>query len=60
MKKNIVIASIDCNQNTLIRLNGNLTKRYSKMCLGHEIHMTRYVIIDMLLQNHPDHKNHLH
>jgi hypothetical protein len=51
MNKNIVIASIDCNQNTLIRLNGILTKRYSKMCLGHEIHMTRYVIIDMLLQN---------
>ena len=24
----------------------------NKMCLGHEIHMTRFVLIDMLLQNH--------
>ena len=51
MTKNIIVASLDCNHNLVLPLHGNLTKRYGKMCLGHEIHMTRYVIFDMLLQN---------
>ena len=51
MIKNIIISSLDHNDNLLVQEDGNLTKRYGKMCLGHEIHMTRYVIFDMLLQN---------
>jgi hypothetical protein len=52
MIKNIVIASIDHSFNYVSFEHNNYTKKYSKMCLGHEIHMTRYIIIDMLIQNH--------
>jgi hypothetical protein len=51
MSKNIILASLEHEDNYILQENGNTTKRYCKMCLGHEIHMTRYVIIDMLLQN---------
>jgi len=52
MVKNIVIVSLEHNDNYVSIENGYKTKKYCKMCLGHEIHMTRFVLIDMLLQNH--------
>jgi hypothetical protein len=51
MKKNIIIMSFDHKNNPIKIIDGSVTKEYKKMCLGHEIHMTRYVLIDMLLQN---------
>ena len=50
MSKNIVIASVEHADNQVVFINDNFTKKYSKMCLGHEIHMTRCIIIDMLVQ----------
>jgi hypothetical protein len=51
MSKNIIIASCNHPQHLVIKENGNITNRYEKMCLGHEIHLTRFLIIDMLVQN---------
>lgn len=43
--------SLEHPENTMENINGIVTRRYHKMCLGHEIHMTRYVLFDMLVQN---------
>jgi hypothetical protein len=50
MSKNIIIASLEHPDNSILQEHGNTTKHYTKMCLGHEIHMTRFLILDMLLQ----------
>jgi hypothetical protein len=45
----IIIVSLEHHDNYVSFENGYETKKYSKMCLGHEIHMTRYVLIDMII-----------
>jgi len=51
MSQKIIVLSVDHNENYKLYDNGFITKRYSKMCLGHEIHMSRFVLFDMLVQN---------
>lgn len=51
MTKNIILASLDHPNHLVLKEHGNTTKNYCKMCLGHEIHLTRFLIIDMLIQN---------
>lgn len=51
MSQKIIVLSVDHHDNYTLYDNGFITKRYSKMCLGHEIHMSRFVLFDMLLQN---------
>jgi hypothetical protein len=48
--KNIIIASLEHPNHLTKEEKGYKTKNYCKMCLGHEIHLTRFLIIDMLLQ----------
>jgi hypothetical protein len=51
MTQNIIVLSVDHNENHIQYDHGFITKKYSKMCLGHEIHMSRFVLFDMLVQN---------
>lgn len=51
-KTTIILISIEHYENRVLENNGYSIKTYKKMCLGHETNLTRFILFDMLLQNH--------